>query len=142
MCLQARGYGKARAGIGPEIKATELRMILAMGAKNRAFMMKSYTKQAFLNGEIGTAVLYIRPPEWWPEPVPEGYLLQLMKSMYGTRQPVRQFDVRISTWFEDRRYFAVNSEKTIFMLDPPRAVCGQHDPRGHKRGVEAGVHSR
>ena len=46
--------------------------------------MGSDTKQAFLNGEFGTDLLYIRPPDWWPEPVPEGYVLQLMKSMYGT----------------------------------------------------------
>ena len=35
-----------------------------MGAKHRASMMKSDTKQALLNGEIGTEVLYIRPPDW------------------------------------------------------------------------------
>ena len=73
-------------------------MILAMGAKHRAFMMKSDTKQVFLNSEIGTAVLYIRPPDWWPEPVPEGYVLQLMKSMYCNRQAARQWHVRISLW--------------------------------------------
>ena len=53
-------------------------------------MMKSDTKQAFLNGKIGTELMYIRPPDWWPELVPEGYVLQLMKSMYGTRQAARQ----------------------------------------------------
>ena len=38
-----------------------------------------------------------------------------MKSMYGTRQAARQWHVRISTWMENRRYLAVNSEKTISM---------------------------
>ena len=59
--------------------------------------------------------MYIRPPDWWQEPVPQGYVLQLMKSMNGTRQAARQWHVRISTWMEDRSYLAVNSEKTIFM---------------------------
>ena len=106
-----------RAGelYAPVIKATELRAIFALGAKHGASFMGSDTKQAFLNGEIGTELLYIRPPNWWPEPVPEGYVLQLMKSMYGTRQAARQWHVRISTWMEDSSYLAVNSEKTIFM---------------------------
>ena len=77
--------------------------------------MGSDTKQAFLNGDMGSEILYIRPPDWWPEPVPEGYMLQMMKSMYGTRQAARQWHVRISTWMEERGYLAVNSEKTIFM---------------------------
>jgi hypothetical protein len=74
--------------------------------------MGSDTKQAFLNGEMGTEILYIRPPAggWWPESVPEGYVLQMMKSMYGTRQAARQWHVRISTWMEERGYLAVNSE--------------------------------
>ena len=99
----------------PVIKATELRAIFALGAKHGASFMGSDTKQAFLNGEMGTEILYIRPPDWWPEPVPEGYVLQMMKSMYGTRQAARQWHVRISTWMEERGYLAVNSEKTIFM---------------------------
>ena len=81
---------KAGELYAPVIKATELRMILAMGAKHEAFMMKADTKQAFLNGEIGDEALYIRPPDSWPERVQEGYVLQLMKSMYGTRQAARQ----------------------------------------------------
>ena len=72
------------------------------------------TKQAFLNGEISTELMYIRPPDWWPEPVPEGYVLQLMKSMYCTRQAARQWHEWISRWMEEHEY-AVNKEKTIFM---------------------------
>ena len=41
---------KAGELYAPVIKPTELRMILAMGAKHKAFMMKSDTKQAFLKG--------------------------------------------------------------------------------------------
>jgi hypothetical protein len=32
-------------------------------------LLKTDTKQAFLNGEIGVKKIYIRPPDWWPEPV-------------------------------------------------------------------------
>ena len=88
---------------------------MAMGAKHKASFFKSDTKQAFLNGEIGDELLYIRPPAWWPEPVPEGYVLQLMKSMYWIRQAARQWHVRISTWMEECWYSPVNSKKTIVM---------------------------
>jgi hypothetical protein len=43
---------------------------------------RSDTKQAFLNYEIGTEVLYMLPPYWWPEIVPEGHALRLMKSIW------------------------------------------------------------
>ena len=78
-------------------------------------MFKSDTKQVFLNGEIRDEKIYICVPDWWPERVPEGHALLLMKSMYGTRQAAWQWHVRISTWMEDHDYAAVNSEKTIFM---------------------------
>ena len=42
-------------------------------------------------------------------------MLQLMKSMYCTRQAALQWHVHISSWMEGRGYLAVNSEKTIFM---------------------------
>ena len=86
-----------RAGelYAPVMKATEVRLFLAKAAQMGLAVFKSDTKQAFLNGDIGTELLYIRPPDWWPELVPEGHVLQLMKSMYGTRQAARQWHVRI-----------------------------------------------
>ena len=60
-------------------------------------------------------MLYLRPPDWWPEIVPDEHVLRLMKSMYGTKQAARQWNLRISTWMEEQGYKAVNSEKTIFM---------------------------
>jgi hypothetical protein len=58
-------------------------------------------------------------PDWWPELVPEGYCLQLMKNIYGTRQapPVRRpgHGMCLSTWMEEHGYLPVNNEKTIFM---------------------------
>ena len=59
--------------------------------------------------------VYICPPDWWPEPIPEGHVLLLLKSMYGTKQAARRWHIRISDWMEQNGYPAVNSEKTIFM---------------------------
>jgi hypothetical protein len=64
---------------------------------------------------MGDDVVYIRPPDWWPEPVPEGHVFLLLKSIYGTRQAARKWHTHISTWMERNGYSAVNSEKTIFM---------------------------
>ena len=70
--------------------------------------------QAFLYGYVDED-LYVRVPDWWSELVPEGYCLQLRKSIYGTRQAARAWHVRLSTWMEDHGYSPVNNEKTIFM---------------------------
>jgi hypothetical protein len=60
-------------------------------------------------------VVYIRPPDWWPEPIPEGHIFLLLKSIYATRQAARKWHTYISTWMENYGYEAMNSEKTIFM---------------------------
>ena len=64
---------------------------------------------------MGNDVVYIKPPVWWPEPIPEGHCLQLLKSIYGTRQAARRWHLFIPDWMEKNGYPAVNSEKTIFM---------------------------
>ncbi len=73
------------------------------------------TKLAYLYGDMGDDVVNIRPPDWWSEPVPEGHLFLLFKSIYGTLQVARKWHMHISTWMEKNGYSAVNSEMTIFM---------------------------
>ena len=97
------------------MKASEARLFVAIAAKHGLNLFKSYTMQAFLNGDIGDEKIFVRAPDWWPEHVPHGCALQLMKSMYGTRQAARQRHVWISTWMEEHGYVAVNSEKTTCM---------------------------
>ena len=60
--------------------------MVAITAQYGCILLKTDTKQAFLNGKIGDETMYVRPPDWWPEPIPQGHALLLMKSMYGTRQ--------------------------------------------------------
>ena len=106
--------------------------MVAIAAHNGTKLLKSNTKQAFLNGDIGDEIfVYIRPPDWWPEPVPKGYALKLMESMYGTRQAARQWHERISRWMEEHEYHAVNNEKTIFMNweGPYYMMYGSYCPR-------------
>jgi hypothetical protein len=54
------------------------------------------------------------PPDWWPEPIPEGHVLLLVKSIYGTKQAAQKWHNHISEWMVNNGYLAVNSEKTIF----------------------------
>ncbi len=85
----------------PVMKAAEVRLFGAIAAKHRLNPFKSDTKQTFLNGDIGEELIYVRPPDWWPEHVPHGHALESMKDMYGTQQAAWQWHVRISTWMEE-----------------------------------------
>ena len=99
----------------PVLKATEARLLAAIAAEHGCPILKTDTRQAFLYGEMGDDKVYIRPPDWWPEPIPEGHVFLLLKSMYGTKQAARRWHLCISEWMEKNGYPAVNSEKTIFM---------------------------
>jgi hypothetical protein len=100
----------------PTLKAPEARLLAAIAAEHGCPLLKTDTLQAFLYGEMEEdEKVYIRPPDWWPEPIPEGHVLLLLKSMYGTKQAARRWHIRISDWMEQNGYPAVNSEKTIFM---------------------------
>ena len=53
----------------PVLKTAEARFLLALAADegaNTAKVIKTDTKQAYLYGDMGEDVVYIRPPDWWP----------------------------------------------------------------------------
>ncbi len=66
----------------PVLKAAEARLLLPLAAANGAKVVKTNTKQAYLYSDMGDDVVYIRPPDCWPEPVPEGLVFLLLKSTY------------------------------------------------------------
>jgi hypothetical protein len=99
----------------PVLKATDTRLLLALAGAEGAKVIKTDTKQAYLYGDMGVDVVYIRPPDWWPEPILEGHVFLLLKSIYGTLQAACKWHTHISTWMENNGYQAMNSEKTIFM---------------------------
>ncbi len=69
---------------------------------------KTDTKQAYLFRDIGDDVAYIRLPNWWPEPVPEGNMFLLLKSIYGTLQAAHKWHINTSTWMENHTYSSTN----------------------------------
>ncbi len=97
--------------------AQEALLILAIATAVRCLVYKTDTSQAFLYSSMGDDVVYIKAPDWLPEPIPEGHsdCLQLLKSIYGTRQAASRWHIHISDWMEKNGYPAVDSEKTIFM---------------------------
>ena len=72
------------------LKAAEGRLLMAIAAANGHNIYKTDTKQAFLYCDMGDDVAYLRPPDWWPEQIPEGHVLLLVKSIYGTKQAARK----------------------------------------------------
>jgi hypothetical protein len=65
--------------------------------------------KAYLYGDMGEEVVYILPPDWWPELVQKGRVFLLLKSIYGTRQAASKWNMHRSTWMEKTGYLAVNS---------------------------------
>ncbi len=73
----------------PTLKAPEARLLAAIAAEHSCQLFNTDTLQAFLYREMGDSEdekVYIRPPDCWPEPIPEGHVILLLKSMYGTKQ--------------------------------------------------------
>ncbi len=97
------------------LKAPEAGLLAAIAAEYGCQLLKTDTKQAFLYGDMGDGKVYIWQPDWWPEPIPEGHVLFLLKSIYGTKQAARGWHIHIFGWMEKNGYPAVNSEKTIFI---------------------------
>ncbi len=57
--------------------------------------------------------MYILPHNRWPEPIPEGHILMLLRCLYGTtKQAARRWHLQISGWMKK---IVILQEKTIFM---------------------------
>jgi hypothetical protein len=76
---QILGVSFQESDHAPVLKAAEARLLLAIAAANGAKVIKTDTKQAYLYGDMGDDVVYIRSPDWWPEPVQEGHVFLLLK---------------------------------------------------------------
>ncbi len=68
----------------PFLKAPEGRLSAAIAAEYGCALLKTDTKRAFLHGDVQEDKVYV----WWPQPIPEGHVLLLLKSIFGTKQAV------------------------------------------------------
>ena len=95
--LCARGDQQVEGGsfkssdlYAPTLKAPEARL-LAIAEENGCLFLKTGTLQAFLYREMGEdEKVYMSSPDWWPEPIPDGHVLLLLKSMYDTKQAAQR----------------------------------------------------
>ncbi len=84
----------------PVLKALEATLILAIASAEGCSVYKTDTSQAFLYCSMGDNVVYIKTLDWWPEPIPEGHCLQLLKGIYGTLQAAHIWHIHILDWME------------------------------------------
>jgi hypothetical protein len=92
----------------PTLKAAEGRLLMAIAASNNHKIYKTETKQAYLYGDIGDDVVYLRPPDWWPEPIPEGHVLLLVKSILS-----KAFTAQAGSSEVAHPYFGLDDSKWI-----------------------------
>jgi hypothetical protein len=45
---------------------------------------------------MGDMDIYVRPPNWWSDLIPEGHVFKLQKAMYGTKQAARRWHLCLS----------------------------------------------
>jgi hypothetical protein len=83
--------------------------IVAANGSNQVVRTDAYL---YCNMGDNVDIVYIRPPDWWPEPVPEGHVFLLLKSNYCILQAASKWHIHISTWMQKSGYLAVKSEKT------------------------------
>jgi hypothetical protein len=61
---------------------------------------------------MGEDIVYLHPPNWWPEPIPEGHVLLLEHLWHQTSGA--KWHNHILEWMINNGYLAVDSKKTIF----------------------------
>ncbi len=85
--------------------------MVAITAQDRCKMLKTDTKQAFLNGEIGDEKIFFRPPDWWPEPVPQGHAVYQRGNYNGldgfADSAVSHVDLQQDCWHDTTNYRVV-----------------------------------
>ncbi len=86
----------------PALKAAEGQLLMVIAAANGHKIYKTDMKQAFLYGNMGEDIV--------PEQIPEGHILLLVKSIYGTKQAARKQHNHISDWMINNGYLGSGTE--------------------------------
>ena len=90
------------------------RILLALAAAERFHVYQTDIVQAFLHGILDDVDIYIKPPERYQCPV--GWVLKLLKAIYGLHQAPVKFKQEVITWFKAHGYVAANDAETIWLL--------------------------
>jgi hypothetical protein len=74
-------------------------ILLALGANKGWSIHQTDIVQAFLHGILDDADIYIQPPAQFPS-TPFGYVLKLLKAIYGLHQAPVKFKQEVVAWFK------------------------------------------
>ena len=90
------------------------RILLALAASQNWRIYQTDIVQAFLHGVLDDVDIYIQPPARFPCPI--GFVLKLLKAIYGLHQAPVKFKQEVINWFKEHGYLPANDAETIWIL--------------------------
>ena len=101
------------------VRATSIRVILSLAARERMKLHQFDVEQAFLTASVGSEVIYVRPPPGQERP---GYVWRLKKALYGLKQASRLFQKHFSQILtKDLGMTRLKEDASIYVMTRRRA---------------------
>lgn len=116
--LVAQGFSQ-RPGIdvnetfAPVARSTTVRFLIAYAASANLDLQQFDFETAFLNGTM-TEDVYMKIPDGFRGTVPPNKVLKLAKSMYGTRQAPREWQLAVTRLMTSRGYTAAVADPCMY----------------------------
>ena len=95
------------------LSSRDNRILLALAAVEGWFIYQTDIVQAFLHGKLDDVDIYINPPARYPCPV--GWVLKLLRAIYGLHQAPIKFKQEVIVWFKANGYTPANEAQTIWI---------------------------
>jgi hypothetical protein len=96
------------------LSSRDNRMLLSLAASEGWQVYQTDIVQAFLYGKLDDAEIYIKPPARYP--CPDGWMLLLLKAIYGLHQAPVKFNKEVVAWFKGHTYLPANDAQTVWIL--------------------------
>ena len=95
------------------LSSRDNRILLALAAVEGWFIYQTDIVQAFLHGQLDDVDIYINPPARYPFPI--GWVLKLLRAIYGLHQAPIKFKQEVIAWFKANGYTPANEAQTIWI---------------------------
>ena len=95
------------------LSSRDNRILLALAAAEGWTVYQTDIVQAFLHGKLDDVDIYINPPARYPCPV--GFVLKLLRAIYGLHQAPVKFKQEVIDWFKTNGYVPANDAQTIWI---------------------------
>ncbi len=107
----------------PVVNATSLRILLAMAARNNWDVLHMDVKTAFLNAPVDEKI-YVQQPQGFVVRGKEGWVLELLKSLYGLRQAPRNWNKAITDFLLSLGFVQSKADSCLFYhYDDSGKIC-------------------